>query len=537
MTVVQLRAAVPSQDGRTQADGEFHWRPTARYIDGDTVVLPAPFTVSLVDGAEVDVAPSEPSWVWQVTESVFGAKDRTRFLIVPISIDPVLYKDLVEVDPLTLEPSAAPDPLWYGLVNTLSASAEQASEAAVEARAVVVAETGNASSYAAAALASKNAAAGSATSAGTSATSAASAQASAAGFASSASGSAAAAADSAMAAAGSATSASGSAATATTKAAESTASANGFSMGVVTTLPSSQSAEATISGVAPDRKLNLGIPRGPALEVSVIGTQTGPAVPGTPGLKGDKGDKGDPGGFSTATDLGTQDLNTILTAGLYRVTQGANVTTALNYPVTLNATAVMSVMMVSATNVIQQFEFILSLPAAAGFWQRSTSNGGTTWGAWKFFASSRMDQTAGRALYTFDSINYRDQLIYGDTGSREISAYLDTSKWVAGNIKIRRVNYDVELRAYGLDNVAGILGSVGILNAGLPAGFRNQHTVAGFAQIGANSGQVITAFGATQVTIVGVLDSVICGFTARWQTTDPWPTVLPGNADGAIPNL
>lgn len=332
------------------------------------------------------------------------------------------------------------------------------------------------------------------------------------------------------------------AATAAQAQAEAVAAATGFSIGTVTTTAPGSAAQATISGQAPDRKLNLDLPQGqtgPALTASVIGTVTGPETPGAPGMKGDKGDKGDPGGFTTATDLGTMDLNTVLTAGLYRVTQGANVTTALNYPMTLNATAVMHVMMVSATNVIQQFEFVLSTPSGRGFWQRTTSNGGATWGAWRFFASQRVDNTAGRAIYTWDdtAVPGREQLIWGDTGSREISAFLDATKWVAGNIKIRRVGSEVELRAYGLDNVAGVVGSVGILNAQLPAGFRNQHTVAGFAQVGANAGQVITAFSATNATIVGVVDGAICGFTAKWQTTDPWPTVLPGNADGSIPNL
>lgn len=324
--------------------------------------------------------------------------------------------------------------------------------------------------------------------------------------------------------------------------AEAVAAATGFSIGTVTTTAPGVDAQATISGQAPDRKLNLEIPRGqtgPPLFATVVGTVTGPETPGATGMKGDKGDKGDPGGFTTATDLGTMDLNTILTAGLYRVTQGANVTTALNYPMTLNATAVMHVMMVSATNVIQQFEFVLSTPSGRGFWQRTTSNGGTTWGAWRFFASQRVDNTAGRAIYTWDdtAVPGREQLLWGDTGSREISAFLDATKWVAGNIKIRRVGSEVELRAYGLDNVAGVVGSVGVLNAQLPAGFRNQHTVAGMAQVGATIGQVITAFSATNATIVGVVDGAICGFTAKWQTTDPWPTVLPGNADGTIPNL
>ncbi|QHB47171.1 hypothetical protein SEA_APPLECIDER_1 [Arthrobacter phage AppleCider] len=539
MTIVHFGLRHPSAAGRIQATGRVAWVPTERKVDGSLVVLPAKVSVTLEADASAEIEPG----TYLFHEQAVGGVSAYRTVPNAIEVD---YSSLVAVDPDTLDPEAQPEAAWYAFVEGLNAanadmlasalSAQHSAELAqlsatgseTSASASALAAAGSATSASNSALAASN----SAIASGNARDSASLAQASAAGFASAASGSA-------DAAAGSAATATQKAQTATDKAAEAVAAALGFSLGSVSTVGPSEVASATITGPAGSRVLNLALPRGAVPVFSVLATTTGPDVPGTPGLKGDKGDKGDPGGWTTATDLGTTHLDTILTSGLYRVTQGANVSTSLGYPMTLNATAVMHVMMVSATNVIQQFEFVLSTPSGRGFWQRTTSNGGTTWGPWRFFASQRTDNTAGRAIYTWDDTATpgRENLIYGDTGSREISAYLDTSKWAAGNIKIRRVGWEVELRAYGLDNVAGIVGSVGILNAQLPAGFRNQHTVAGFAQIGANSGQVVVAFSATNATIVGVVDNVICGFTAKWQTTDPWPTALPGNADGSIPNL
>ncbi|AOT24091.1 hypothetical protein SEA_VALLEJO_1 [Arthrobacter phage Vallejo] len=539
MTLVHFDLRHPGASGRKPAAGRIAWVPTERKVDGSIVVLPTRVSITLDPLSSAQIEPG----IYLFHEEVVGGISAYR--VVPNSLE-ADYSSLVAIDPATLDPASQPEAAWYAFVETLNAAnADMLASALASQHSAELAQlsaTGSQTAASASALAASNsagAAASSATQAGTARDGAVSAQGSAAGYASAASGSAVAASDSASSAAASASSASTSAGTAITKAAEATAAVLGFSVGTVSTVAPSEAASATITGPAGSRVLNLSIPRGAVPVFSVAETTTGPETPGATGLQGQKGDKGDPGGWTAATDLGTMDLNTVLTAGLYRVTQGANVSTTLNYPITLNATAVLHVMMVSATNVIQQFEFVLSTPAARGFWQRSTSTGGTTWTPWRFVATQRVDSTAGRAIYTWDdtAVPGREQLVYGDTGSREISAYLNTTNWAAGNIKIRRVGWEVELRAYGLDNVAGVVGSLGILNQQLPAGFRNQHTVAGFAQIGANPGQVVVAFSATQATIVGVVDNVICGFTAKWQTTDPWPTSLPGNADGAIPNL
>lgn len=562
MTVVQVRLQVPKQPGLEAASGELLWQPSARHLaqgDPTNIVLPAPFTVAVVDGvADVTVEPSTLEWVWLVTESFYGVPDKRRAFNVP-DTETIGYASLVEVDPLTLDPAALPDPVWYAYVDGLQTTAQDALVQATDAR--TAAEASELAAEAArdaagdsesGAAASALAAQGSAEAANTSAglaeaakTSAAGAQASAAGFASAASGSADAAADSAAEAAASAGQAAGSATAAAEEADlavaakdQAIAVADGFTIGTVTTKAPGTSAEATITGELAERQLNLGIPQGATPQFGVALTTTGPETPGTPGLKGDKGDKGDPGGFTAATDLGLTDLNTILTAGLYRQTQGANVTTAKNYPITLNATAVMQVYMVSSSNVIQQFEFVLGNPARRLFWQRSTSDTGATWSSWVVFRSGRLDHTAGRAFYIWDETNNRDQLIYGDTGSRDVTtALLDATKWDGGQLKIRRVGWEVELRGLALNNNAAAVGDVTIFSVQLPSGFRNQHTLTGLANSSTGLQRAILAFTGTQLTISGVTSGYNSDFTLKWQTLDAWPTTLPGIADGTIPNL
>ena len=136
-----------------------------------------------------------------------------------------------------------------------SASASNDADAASDSAALAVASQEAAEASETAAAASAAAASGSATAAAGSATGAA-------GSATAASGSATAAGNSATAAAGSATTASTGAATATTKAAEAVAAANGFDIGTTTTGTPGSSAVATITGTAPDRRLNLTIPQG-----------------------------------------------------------------------------------------------------------------------------------------------------------------------------------------------------------------------------------------------------------------------------------
>lgn len=249
-----------------------------------------------------------------------------------------------------------------------------------------------------------------------------------------------------------------------------------------------------------------------------------------------QGEKGDPGGITLGMDLGTIHLNTILVAGTYRQTGGVNVTTALGYPVTTNATCVMQVWGVSSTNVVQQLEFTISTYARRVFWQRVSSDGGNTWSVWATYASTRVDQTAGRAIYQWDDLNNREQLTYGDTGVRRVEADFKNG-WTAAIASLRRVNNLVTLGVYSVAPA----GRTDVAAYTLPSGFRP----AGF---GGNM-SFPTRMGTTTlewatITTAGDVQPPTSAISASgsinlftFTTADAWPATLPGTASGTIPNL
>lgn len=119
MTIVELDFRRPEKLGPVASSGRVEWRPTARRTEDKAVVLPATFSVQLVDGvASVDVAPSVLGWVWRVSEYVTGGA--TRYVTVP-DVPTIAYTDLIDVDPATLDPSAAPDPAWWAEVDAIKA--------------------------------------------------------------------------------------------------------------------------------------------------------------------------------------------------------------------------------------------------------------------------------------------------------------------------------------------------------------------------------------------------------------------------------
>jgi hypothetical protein len=118
VTIVQIRAQVPGVAGLVAARGGLLWQPTARRVEGGTVVLPVEFAVSLVAGAaDVEVEPSTPAWVWYVTEYFDGVPARQRAFMVP-DAPSVDYADLVEVDPATLDPVAEPEAAWWAALQS-----------------------------------------------------------------------------------------------------------------------------------------------------------------------------------------------------------------------------------------------------------------------------------------------------------------------------------------------------------------------------------------------------------------------------------
>ena len=108
-------------DGTTGATGHVLATPTTRRdLTAGGVALPVGFSAVLVDGeATLTLAPTGLTWCWEIREMTDGGT--TRYVSVTDSGTTLEYKDLVDVDPATLEPTAQPEAAWWAAWNALAA--------------------------------------------------------------------------------------------------------------------------------------------------------------------------------------------------------------------------------------------------------------------------------------------------------------------------------------------------------------------------------------------------------------------------------
>jgi hypothetical protein len=251
--------------------------------------------------------------------------------------------------------------------------------------------------------------------------------------------------------------------------------------------------------------------------------------------------KGDPGGIVLGTVLGTTDLNTITTPGTYRQSDNSGASGSLgnNYPYT-GFYGEVNVYGTTASDVIQEaIQQSYNVAAdARKFSRRAKSNG--VWSPWRTFNSTRVSDSAGRAIYQWDDLNNREQLVYGDTGTREISSLL-TANWSIvetpnGNLWIRRTGQLVTISGQRITRPSA---GITMITAGL-VGFRPNTESRGVAATLEATPKVHSFI----IRVNGQFDfeaSVPAtpgiNFTHTYTTNDDWPTALPGSAVGTIPNL
>lgn len=340
---------------------------------------------------------------------------------------------------------------------------------------------------------------------------------------------------------------------------------NVLSIGKVVSGPEAQ---AIITGTSPEQTLDLVLPRGetgltPQIEIGTVETVANPAdaawiaqliLAGGPvmtdALKAVlpatmKGDKGDAGGWTIGNNLGTTNLNTITSPGLYR-TEGtvANMVSTLNYPSAV--TGVLEVTYRSLNRIVQKF-----YPQSGGgqdrvFWTRSSTGDGSAWMPWVVYASQRVDNTAGRAIYTWDDVANREQLIYGDTGWRNISNEpVLLNDFTAASMQLRRVDSSITLNFDAMKS-ATASGNSGFI--ALPVGFRPDLTN-GSGNQRYNTATELTGLNPTVISPEPAYGSSVnpnlrflhyvatrtLHGSVTFYTRDPWPTSLPGTAIGAIP--
>lgn len=125
MTLVRMKYFIPGVAGLKPAAGGLYWTPTQRRETTDTTVLPVSLFVPLVHGeASFTADPSGVDWVWMVEERVNGYPNTTKYYVVP-DVTEIQFKDLIEVDPKTLAPIAAPEPAWYAYVDGLALTVQE----------------------------------------------------------------------------------------------------------------------------------------------------------------------------------------------------------------------------------------------------------------------------------------------------------------------------------------------------------------------------------------------------------------------------
>lgn len=283
---------------------------------------------------------------------------------------------------------------------------------------------------------------------------------------------------------------------------------------------------------------------------------------------GPRGPQGDPGGWNVGVNLLDSDLDTITYPGLYHQ---PSTTYALDpvkhYPPIPNyggiARGVLHVSSWSGgTHVIQEYHHIGYTGNVANstserppvVWRRYKD---VIWGKWYMFAPQRVDNTAGRVVYIWDETANQEQVIYSDTGWRNIDVSNVTGSirdpLFPGTFRIRRIGNVVTIRMEDVKLIPGN-GLQFLYPNGLPVGFRSLDlsgtVVRGIVGERLGAGAEHTIFvGSNDIFWAGYTNSLFVKSSVRpehenqrlqgelsWVTDDSWPVTLPGTAYGTIPN-
>lgn len=139
----------------------------------------------------------------------------------------------------------------------------------------------------------------------------------------------------------------------------------------------------------------------------------------------------------------------------------------------------------------------------------------------------QVSETAGRTVSVWDYLNNRDQLIYGDTGERDIRTLFKNST-VTTAVLVREENR-VFLSITGLDVASTATPGGELLQ--IPSGFKSTRNIimAAFDTTGKVASLFVNTVGRLGVW-TGIGDGSRRNIDLSWRTNDPWPTTLPGVA-------
>jgi hypothetical protein len=236
-----------------------------------------------------------------------------------------------------------------------------------------------------------------------------------------------------------------------------------------------------------------------------------------------QGEQGPPGGIAIGSLLTSIHLDTILASGVYRQDDGSKASPALGYPYS-NSGGILLVFERIVNTSVQQDWRPQTRPEL--IFTRTYSSG--TWTAWKVHAATRVDTTAGRAIYQWDNVNDREQLIYGDTGKRILNSFIPNAG--SGNVLLSRTGQMVTLLLGDFQDTTA--GTNIVWTNLIPAGFRP----ANWVYMPIPSSRVLVIQNGGTVTC-GQHSGTVYQGSISWRTDEAWPTTLPGTASGVIPNI
>lgn len=253
-------------------------------------------------------------------------------------------------------------------------------------------------------------------------------------------------------------------------------------------------------------------------------------------LRGPQGSQGPAGLGWGATTLGEAHLDTITSPGTYYQNSSGRITPEKGYPAAIAGASGRCSLVVKQWGgggaIIQVLTTIGSPTRPTLMFTRYCESG--TFQSWDVKTSQRVDNTAGRAIYAWDETANREQLIYGDTGLRNISADMTGIQVATGNSysTIRRENNTVTLCINGAVIAADVAGSLEFYR--IPSGFQNTfQQINVYAAVRSNP-LTIKSMQLVSKQYVRLYQDPATGDQIRhtfvYQTNDPWPTTLPGVA-------
>lgn len=153
---------------------------------------------------------------------------------------------------------------------------------------------------------------------------------------------------------------------------------------------------------------------------------------------------------------------------------------------------------------------------------------------WQVLRGTYTDESVGRRIFTWDSVNGRWQMTYGDTGWRSVSALLEVGA-TAGDWLMRRLNNKVAHMVWNATNTSGAIYVA-------PVGFRAKTGTDGMAVAvskgdGTVGGAILNtpSTGAIWFAPVGMKAYAGAYYNFEYTTDNAWPASLPGTASGSIP--